>query len=68
MINHPNAGVAVVSAGLASLVVWLGGRYGYDISAETGAAVAGGAAALVLYIGRRGVGGTLKAIWRGSGK
>ena len=66
--SDPNASVAGGSTGVGVLVVWLLGRYGVDLSAEVGAAIAGGAATILLVIGRRGIKGTLQRIWSGSGK
>jgi hypothetical protein len=66
--NDPNATVAGGTTGVGVLIVWLLGRYGVNLSAEVGAAIAGGAATVLLVIGRRGIKGTLQRVWRGSGK
>lgn len=66
--SDPNAVVAGGTTGVGVLVVWLLGYFGVDISAEVGAAIAGGAATVLLVIGRRGIKGTLQRIWSGSGK
>jgi hypothetical protein len=68
MTNDPNAAVAGGTTGVGVLVVWLLGYLGIDLSAELGAAIAGGAATVLLVIGRRGIKGTLQRVWRGAGK
>jgi hypothetical protein len=68
MTNDPNAAVAGGTTGVGVLVVWLLGYLGIDLSAELGAAIAGGAATVLLVIGRRGITGTLQRVWRGAGK
>jgi hypothetical protein len=66
--NDPNAAVAGGTTGAGVLVVWLLGYFGVALSAEVGAAIAGGAATVLLVIGRRGIKGTLQRVWRGAGK
>jgi hypothetical protein len=66
--NDPNAAVAGGPNGAGVLVVWLLGYFGVALSAEVGAAIAGGAATVLLVIGRRGIKGTLQRVWRGAGK
>jgi hypothetical protein len=66
--SDPNAAVAGGTTGAGVLVVWLLGYFGVDLSAELGAAIAGGAATVLLVIGRRGIKGTLQRVWRGAGK
>lgn len=66
--NHPNAliGGAGGGAGLGTLLVWLLDKYAdAGLSAEAAAAVAGGVATLVLLIGRDGIQGLAKIVWRG---
>jgi hypothetical protein len=65
--SDPNATVAGGTTGAGVLVVWLLGYFGVSLSAEIGAAIAGGAATVLLVIGRRGIKGTLQRIWQGSG-
>ncbi len=67
-MNHPNATAAGGSSIAAVLVVWIAGVLGLDMPAEVGAAISGGAAVLVLLIGREGIRGIASGIWRGSGK
>lgn len=68
MLKHPNATVAGTGSGAGVAVVWiLGNIFHIDISAETGAAIAGGVATVALLIGRHGVRGIVRLIWRGAG-
>jgi hypothetical protein len=65
--RHPNASIALGSgSGLGALVVWLVGLTGTAMPPEVGAAVGGAVAAAVLFVGRRGVKGTIVGIWQGS--
>lgn len=64
-MEHPNAKAAGSTTGAGVLVVWLLGYFGVDLSAEAGAVIAGGAATVVLAVGRRGIRGALRALWRG---
>ena len=67
-MNHPNAVAAGAGLGpLAILLVWLAGRYGLaDVGAEEGAAAAWGITTVGLLVGRRGIRGIARIIWRGS--
>jgi hypothetical protein len=63
---HPNATTATGTAGVGVLAVWLlGNVFHIDISAETGAAIAGGVTAVVLFVGRHGVKGVWRALMHG---
>ena len=65
--RHPNASVALASgAGLGSMIVWSVGLAGVAMPAEVGAAFAGVVASAFLFVGRRGIRGSLASIWRGS--
>lgn len=64
-MSHPNATAAAGSGGLAVLVVWLLGMAGVAVSPEVAAAIAGAIATIVLFIGRRGLKGLARIIWRG---
>lgn len=66
MNRHPNALTATGSGGVGVFVVWLLGYLGVDISAEIGALIATGAAATALFIGRKGLVGVARILWRGS--
>src|SRR5712691_6821731 len=64
--RNPNASVALGSgAGVGSLIVWSVGLTGTQMPPEVGAAFGGLVAAAVLFIGRRGLRGTLLSFWRG---
>lgn len=66
-MKHPNATVAGSTSGAGVLVVWiLGNIFHVDVSAESGAAIAGGVATLALLVGRHGVRGIVHTIWRGA--
>lgn len=66
-MNHPNA-VAGGSSGLgAALVVYLISLAGYEIPGWVGAAAAAAAASVFLFVGRNGVRGVIRLVWRGSG-
>jgi hypothetical protein len=64
--RNPNASVALGSgAGVGSLIVWSVGLTGTQMPPEVGAALGGVVAGAVLFIGRRGLRGTLLWFWRG---
>lgn len=65
MLNNPNTNAGAVGGALGVLVSWLLGRYHVGLSAEDGAAISTGLAALVLYIGRDGLRGVFRNLWRG---
>lgn len=64
--SNPNAAIASGTTGTGVLVVWLLGHFGVAISAEVGAVIAGGASAILLYIGRNGIKGLAQRIWKGA--
>lgn len=64
--GHPNAAAAGGSTIPAVLIVWLAGYFGLDLSAEAGALVAGGIIATALFVGRRGIVGVARIVWRGN--
>lgn len=65
MKNHPNATVAATSGGVGVIIVWLLSLAGVHMPAEVGAAVSTIAATVALLIGRRGIRGIARIIWRG---
>lgn len=66
MRRHPNAAVAGTSgAGLGTLLVYLLGKAGVDVEPAAASAIAGGVAALALFIGRNGIRGAIRLLWRG---
>ena len=71
MNQHPNAvvGGAGGGAGLGTLLVWLLNKYAdANIGPEQAAAIAGAVAAVVLYIGRRGIVGVVVELLHGQKK
>lgn len=64
-MKHPNAATAGTLTGPAIVIVWLAGLLGIDMGAEVGAAVAGCMIATGLLIGRNGVKGLARILWRG---
>ncbi len=64
--SHPNTAASIVTGGLAGLAIYILGRCGIDLTPTDGAAVAGALTAVVLFIGRRGIRGTISALWNGS--
>ena len=66
MNANPNTNGAALGGAIGVLVAWLLGRYHVTLSAEDGAAISTGVAALVLYIGRDGLRGFGRRLWRGS--
>jgi len=65
MLSNPNTNAGAIGGALGVLVSWLLGHYHVDLSAEDGAAISTGIAALVLYIGRDGIRGMFRTLWRG---
>ena len=65
MKSHPNATAATGGGVTGILVVYLLGLAGVDIGAEAGAAISTGAAAAVLFLGRNGLQGALRIVWKG---
>lgn len=64
---HPNATANVLTSSAAGLVLYVLDRVGvHDLTAADGAAIVAAATSVVLFIGRRGIRGTLSAIWRGT--
>lgn len=65
--ENPNAAVAGSTTGAGIGVVWLLGYAGVDLTPELGALIAGGATTAALFLGRHGIRGFLRMIWRGNG-
>jgi hypothetical protein len=63
--SNPNTNAAGIGGALGVLVSWLLGHYHVTLSAEDGAAISTGTAAFVLYVGRDGIRGVLRNLWRG---
>lgn len=64
-MKNPNAIVAGGTIGPGVLVVWLLGHFGVNMSAEVGTVIGGAAAALLLFVGRNGLLGVWRRVWRG---
>lgn len=65
--ENPNAVVGgTAGIGGGTLVVWLLGVAGVDMTPEVGALIAGALASAALVIGRKGVRGIARAVWRGA--
>ena len=65
--KHPNASLALGSgSGVGALTVWLVGLSGTQMPPEVGAVTGGIIAAVFLFVGRRGIKGTIVRLWRGS--
>lgn len=67
-MRHPNTTAATVAGGIGILITWLLGYFGIDVSAELGGTIATAIAAVVLFVGRRGIRGVLATVWNGSEK
>ena len=66
MNNHPNATAGGYSAAAALLLVYLLHTYAHtELSIYYAGLIVGGAAAVVLFIGRRGIKGALQGLWLG---
>ena len=65
MMSNPNTNAGTLGGALGVLVTWLLGHYHVALSAEDGGAISTGLAALVLYIGRDGIRGIFRNLWRG---
>jgi hypothetical protein len=66
MTAHPNAVAAGASTGPSVFLVWILGYLGVDVSPEVAVVIAGGIAAATLLVGRKGLRGIARTLWRGS--
>ena len=66
-MKNPNAAAAGGTIAPGVLVVWLLGHFGVDMSAEVGTVIGGLAAAALLFVGREGIRGAFRRVWRGKG-
>ena len=65
--DHPNTVVSLLTGtGGGSLVVSALHYYRIHVSAENAILIAGALGAFFLFVGRRGIRGTLRALWHGS--
>lgn len=65
MRGHPNTTVSVGGSGVGVLIVWLAGHFGVSLSAEEGVVIAGAVTTAALFVGRKGLRGIARMIWRG---
>ena len=66
MTGHPNTIAALIAGGLGSLTSYLLSKYaGVQLTPAQSGGIATGYAAVLLFIGRRGLKGTLQAVWGG---
>jgi hypothetical protein len=68
MNSHPNASAAAGTGGLTTLILYLAETQGWHVDPLLASGIATVAAAVVLFIGRRGIKGALASIWTGSPK
>lgn len=65
-MKHPNALVGgTAGSGGGALVVWILGMSGVQVEPEVAAVMAGLCAAITLAVGRHGLRGMARLIWRG---
>jgi hypothetical protein len=65
-LNHPNAAAAAVLTGPAAVIVWLAERGGIEMPATVAVTVGGFVIAFGLLVGRKGIRGIARILWRGS--
>lgn len=65
MTKHPNATVAGGTGGTAALVVALLHASGIDISLDLAVAITAAVPPVALFIGRNGLRGVIRVVWRG---
>jgi hypothetical protein len=68
MNAQPNATAATGSTGAGLFLVWLLGHLGVDMGAEVAVVIAGGLTTFVLLVGRDGIRGLFRTVWRGKQK
>jgi hypothetical protein len=64
--NNPNASLAAGSTGVGVVVIYLLGLLGVSLSPEVAVALGGGVTAALLFVGKNGLKGVWRVIWRGS--
>lgn len=63
--KHPNATVAGTTGGTAALLVALLHAAGVDVSVDAAVAIVACVPPLALFIGRNGIRGAARLVWRG---
>lgn len=66
MSAHPNTIASLIAGGLGTLTVYLLNRYAdVSLTSVQAGAIATGYSGALLFVGRRGLKGTLIAVWNG---
>ena len=65
--NNPNATLAGGTTGVAAAVTYLLSLTTWNVPPTVAVLAAGGVTTLLLFIGRNGIRGLFKMIWRGQG-
>lgn len=65
--NNPNASLATGTAGIGVVAIYILGIFGVNPPPEVAVAGAGAFTSLVLFIGKSGLSGIPRLIWKGSG-
>ena len=63
--KNPNASLAGGLTGLSALVVSVSGWLGAALTATQAVAISGGITTLGLFIGKRGIVGVARMVWKG---
>lgn len=63
--NNPNATLAATSTGIATIVTWLVSLTSWNVPAAVAVAAAGLFTSFLLFIGRNGLKGAARLVWRG---
>ena len=63
--NNPNASTVGGVTVLAGLVTWGASALGYELDPAVSVAIAGAISTAVLFIGRTGIRGLARMIWKG---
>lgn len=68
LAKNPNAATAgVTGVGFGTLLVWLLGHFGVQMDNEVAVVVATTVTTVVLFIGKRGLRGVIRKVWKGEG-
>jgi len=65
--HHPNATTAGGLSGAGVFIVWLIGHLGVSLGAEDATIITGAITSTGLLIGKRGICGLARLIWKGDG-
>ena len=64
--HHPNASLAAASGSVSGVIVWALSLWGITLTAYDGIYVATGVITITLAIGKRGIRGLCRIVWRGA--